>query len=211
MQACLCCVSSDQKHALGQGRLRTRTAGGLSLFAFKAMTKWGTEDDFRHFLPRLLELRALSTPADVDDFVLFGKLTYANWRSWPLAEQQAVEQFLTAWGRHLMSVYPHSSSLLEYMQILVLLSDDVTPFLDTWWQAARRTPTALRHFADFASDYLSGWRQRDFLHHKAQIDGWLADTSKEDLLVDKALSAPSADAERLGKAADDLRAWRESR
>jgi hypothetical protein len=128
-----------------------------------------------------------------------------------LAEQQAVEQFLRIWGQNLLSHYPHSTSGLEYLQIIVLLFDDVAPFLDAWWQTARRMTTALHHFADFATDYASGWHQRDFLMHKEQIDGWLADVSKEDLLVDRALDAPPADAERLGKAADDLRNWRQSR
>ena len=67
------------------------------------MTTWGTEEDFKHFLPRLLELvTAEESITDVvDSEVLLGKLAYADWTHWPSEEQKAVNDYLNALWLHL--------------------------------------------------------------------------------------------------------------
>jgi hypothetical protein len=57
------------------------------------MTTWGDVNHFKHFLPRVFEL---VWELGVDLSTIFGKLEYASWRTWPVAEQAAVRQFLRA-------------------------------------------------------------------------------------------------------------------
>jgi hypothetical protein len=94
---CPCCVS-----AADHAELRS---GNLGRYAFKAMTTWGNENDFKHFLPQLLA--ALTPAADfypgtvhdgACDLQCFAnKLAYAQWQNWPAEEQQAVLDCLRAW------------------------------------------------------------------------------------------------------------------
>jgi len=73
--------------------MQTDSAEDLGLYVFHAMTTVGDVDDFRHFLPRILEL-ALSTEFPVAREVVPGKLRYAKWTEWPAGESQAVRAYL---------------------------------------------------------------------------------------------------------------------
>jgi hypothetical protein len=94
---CPCCVSATDHAELQSGNLRR--------YAFKAMTTWGDEANFKHFLPAMLS--ALTPDSDyypstihggACDLQCFaGKLAYAQWQAWPAEEQQAVLACLRAW------------------------------------------------------------------------------------------------------------------
>ncbi len=80
--------------------LRELTWADLGLFAFKALTSFGDEDDLRHFLPRLLELYVLDhAGAPYTLFMLFHKLDSAAWTTWPADEVRALRTFLETWKR----------------------------------------------------------------------------------------------------------------
>jgi hypothetical protein len=94
---CPCCVSAADHAELQRGNLRR--------YAVKAMTTWGNELDFKHFLPVLV---AALTPSSTyypdtvhegacDLHCLANKLAYAHWQNWPVEEQQAVLECLRAW------------------------------------------------------------------------------------------------------------------
>lgn len=73
--------------------LRQLSGDDLSKFSMKALTTWGDATEFRHYLPRMLDLAA-GRPDWTDIPTLFQKLLDANWRSWPEVEQQAVERYI---------------------------------------------------------------------------------------------------------------------
>ncbi|MEM8677684.1 MAG: hypothetical protein AAGF83_28070, partial [Cyanobacteria bacterium P01_G01_bin.67] len=55
---CPCCVTDDDQKSIRSKILRQLTAEDLNHYAFNAIFTWGEIDDFKHFLPRLLELTA---------------------------------------------------------------------------------------------------------------------------------------------------------
>jgi hypothetical protein len=79
-----------------------RELGGEELGAYAgwAMTTVGDADDYRHFLPRILELGIHdSVWHGLEPWLVAGKLTYGEWRSWPIEEQRAIEEFfMAAWA-----------------------------------------------------------------------------------------------------------------
>jgi hypothetical protein len=85
-------ITEADERALHGRPLRELTARDLALYSMKALTTWGDEDDLRHFLPRMLELVAIQ-PGWTDVPTVFLKLTDAEWRSWPLEEQRAIERY----------------------------------------------------------------------------------------------------------------------
>ena len=72
--------------------LRELTPDDFHYYFQKAITTWGTIDDFKHFIPRLLELMAQKYfgLVEVDPFWILTKLCFAAWRQWPNSEQIAV-------------------------------------------------------------------------------------------------------------------------
>ena len=88
---CSHCVSERESRELAAIRLRDLQAADLNRYSFKAMTTWGTVRDFKHFLPRLLELAAEDLLQLEFPETLFGKLTYGKWRSWTRREREVLQ------------------------------------------------------------------------------------------------------------------------
>ncbi|MBJ6145785.1 hypothetical protein [Hymenobacter sp. BT559] len=94
---CPCCVSAADHAELQSGNLRR--------YAFKAMTTWGNETDFKHFLPKLVAALTPDSsyyPGTIHDGAcdlqcFANKLAYAHWHNWPAQEQQVVLDCLRAW------------------------------------------------------------------------------------------------------------------
>src|SRR5262245_52533685 len=98
MDLCPDCELDAAEASLRTRPLQTLTWKDLGVYPFKAMTTFGDESDFKHFLPRILELYAVDYGGALWDLaVIFKKLNYASWRSWPDNETRAVRGFVTAW------------------------------------------------------------------------------------------------------------------
>lgn len=91
-------ITAADVRALRSLPLRELTGRNLRKYSMKALTTWGDEDEFRHYLPRLFELLAIEA-GWTDVSTLLGKLSTGRWRSWPEGEQRAVEQYLAALSR----------------------------------------------------------------------------------------------------------------
>ena len=112
-------------------------------YQWKAITTWGNVDDFKHFLPRLLEIIATPTPqdahSDVEAQLIFGKLRYGEWRSWNPAEQWALDAYFDAFWSVLL-VRPvdvtdaawAKKTLGDWLSDFARAHDDVGRFLKQW-------------------------------------------------------------------------------
>lgn len=96
IEGCPCCVSETDQLPLHKLPLKKLSSDDLSRFAFKALTTWGTEDDFRHFLPRIFELVA-TTGFGTHFFIVLDKLHYGKWKQWKQPEIDAIKLFLETW------------------------------------------------------------------------------------------------------------------
>lgn len=104
------------------------------MYAFRAMTTVGDVDDFRHFLPRILELIA-ELPADRE--VVLSKLSYAKWTEWPAAEIEAVRTYLTklwSWARRQPpDPYPNiPAEIGSWLCAIARAEEDLGPYLQAW-------------------------------------------------------------------------------
>jgi hypothetical protein len=155
---CEHCVDITLEVPLHANPLRLLSADDLNLYAFKAMTTWGELEDFKHFLPRLLELAASDHQFD-HDYVAY-KLDYARWQSWPQEERHAIVRYLLALWRVVLSAYPSPLRHLpagDWLEWLAALGLDLTIYLATW-RADTRLP-ATRHLVALIGDMVHG---RDF-------------------------------------------------
>src|SRR5215213_8574195 len=80
LDACPCCTTHGDQARIESRSLRALTPADLEHYVSKAMTTWGDEDDFRHFLPRVLELAVSNDSLSfVDTELMLSKLAYASW------------------------------------------------------------------------------------------------------------------------------------
>lgn len=147
INACTHCVADSDRAKLYAKPLRDLIDSDLEKYAFKALTTWGDADDFRHFLPRLFELEVLHPKKIVgviDPEILFGKLAYANWYNWDLAEQQSIHAYFEAlWSFVLLIHEPTPWTYSDdYLCGIGCAVQTITPFLHQWETFLTRTALA---------------------------------------------------------------------
>ncbi|ASN83193.1 hypothetical protein DFI_18510 (plasmid) [Deinococcus ficus] len=114
------------------------------------MTTWGDEVDFKHFLPRLLELIAHDQLSEIE--ILLGKLTYSQWWSWPDQEYAAVDAFLHTWWEDVLAREDVEDPwgpcvVATVLEGIAQAAHDLTSYLTHW--AKIDTPFAVQHLAAF--------------------------------------------------------------
>lgn len=135
---------------LRSARLEQLSPSDLHLYAWKAMTTWGTVGNFKHFLPRLFELLAQDGHIDQDDpEVLLGKLAYGHWQTWPARERAAVEGYLWALWRHLRQTHPYDLSADRFLGGIGNCVDDLMPWLADWETDPDASFASALHLAEF--------------------------------------------------------------
>ncbi len=122
----------------------------LERYSRKAISTWGNVRHFKHFLPRLLELSIEHRDDFLDLAVVFGKLKYAQFDSWPQREREAVNRFFDEyWGFQLADpiVGAFEDSIDTVLCSISNALSSIQRFLDTW--IATRTDNAKKHLAAF--------------------------------------------------------------
>lgn len=148
---CPHCVSGEDSDALHVRALDALTADDVRYYATKAMTTFGDVEDFKHFLPRLLELLAREVEAGeagdnlgFSEEILGGKLALAGYSDWPANERDSVDRFLGAMWGALLARFP---TKLDAETFLCFLAQFTT--LDRYlalWRSTRTRP-AVAHAA----------------------------------------------------------------
>ena len=143
---CSCCHSRKTITAFARNLLRMLGPKDLRTYAYDALYTWGDEVDFRHFLPRIMELLAQANgdgPAFVDPESVFHKLSYqsscsSGWRTWPPEEQRAIADYtLALWGALLDSEPTElSDSAFSWLCAFAQAADDLSPYLQQWMAAS---------------------------------------------------------------------------
>ncbi|MEW2374964.1 hypothetical protein AB0883_02520 [Micromonospora sp. NPDC047812] len=130
----------------------------------------GSRDDLKSLLPLLLG--RMVTSMELDPAIVLGKLPREQWRTWPEAEQDAIDGYLDAVWRTLLATYPSQvGSFLDpatFLDAVVTGGESATRFLDTWDvtldSAADRhlaeTVNGL-HFADRRAAIPAAWLRRE--------------------------------------------------
>lgn len=157
IEGCPCCTTEDDQKSVRVRSLRALTADDLDRYLGKAMTTWGDADDFRHFLPRLLELMVSDPDSSLyfDPRYLLPKLAYADWGSWPPKEQAAVKSFLLLRWEVGLTQPPRFSSehrelefdADEWLSGVGLTGLDPAPYVDTWQRLG--TANTMAHIAAY--------------------------------------------------------------
>ena len=141
MECCIPhCFEQSEIDALGAKPLRLLEERELSSFACSLLLTCGEVEDFKHFLPRLFELTATSGLDLTDAEIVIGKLGRAEWRTWPVLEQAAVNEFLDAWWQ-LELERDDLRSLEHCFSALCCMDNDPRVFLTIWRDSAELRDT----------------------------------------------------------------------
>lgn len=139
---CDCCHPTGANDLLHAAPLRELQWKHLADYATDALMVWGDLGCYKHFVPRIFELvlaagewRKSPTPE-----MVFHILRYGEWRTWPGAEQEAVERMLHAVWETVRSNPPIEAGYIDVDQWLCCISqceDNLDPYLDHWMKDKR--------------------------------------------------------------------------
>ncbi|GHO84875.1 hypothetical protein [Dictyobacter formicarum] len=216
MAACPHCVTQAEINDLTRVPLRLLTAEQLWRYTFKAMSTWGDERDFRHFLPRILELSAFNPGSyELELDMVCRQLDHGKWSDWPEEEQQAILQYFVIQWRLLLSSFTEETRyrVINYVNALGFMALDITPFLSYWRQ--ERSLSATRHLVAFIDEHkdeipfqhrLKYWYgYQSIAQH---IIAWLLETETRLRLEDDFFRyADEAFADELAQSIDALYWW----
>lgn len=148
IEGCPCCVSDRDKEKIHSKELRELEEEDLSRYAFKAMTTWRNVDDFKHFLPRILEL-CIDHDLGIHPFGIFGKLKYGKWEIWDNAEKEAVITFLLEWWKYFLENRTFFDDDLFFG--IYNVSGKIEKLLDCWKVDIAQNSFMI--YVDFIRDY----------------------------------------------------------
>ncbi|MFI6324599.1 hypothetical protein ACIBG8_44225 [Nonomuraea sp. NPDC050556] len=130
----------------------------------------GTSDDVKSFVPLLLE--RLTVGYELDPSMVMAKLTQEHWRTWPTAEQKAIDDYLMAVWRTLLTTYPAKlGSLSNASDFLSTVEAD--DFLKEWDNTQGIAPD--RHLASLVEAWIHdptlptqviNWLRRDVIRER---------------------------------------------
>lgn len=137
------CEMSDRIIVADGVAARERQAQEFERYQWKAITTLGTVEDYKHFLPRLLELnclqrrqRALNDCSGFDEVTIdldriAMKLQYAKALEWPRHERDALAEFCFArWRWELLQRADYGRGLLDVLFMLSVLGRPLSELLD---------------------------------------------------------------------------------
>jgi len=120
------CVSKAESRILDTTPLNALSADFLSSFADRLWSRCSAVADFKHFLPRLLDLLANDPQFGITAETLGFALDYNAFRAWPDSERQAVDaMLLSLWAR----AVDESRPLLDLLGCLAWMHSDITSHL----------------------------------------------------------------------------------
>ncbi len=166
MEGCPCCVSDGHLRLLRSKPLRQLGDHELSRYAFKAMTTWGTAEDFKYYLPRLMELY-VSGRDNFDARLLMDKLSYGKWRTWPADEQEIIVAYLLNWWKGFANTFSFD---LDTINRLYGLLGDTHVLLNAF--SVEIHSENFRNFIDFSyKNYHERdcWMLRDWIDAKQEM------------------------------------------
>lgn len=106
---CPCCTDPALAEPMLKKKLRDLTHKDLLGYIGSAMTTWGDLDDYKHFLPRIIELCTMKPPEEAlgwDTYTTCQNLANAAFGTWPTSEKKAVRDLVSLWWKHILCDSP---------------------------------------------------------------------------------------------------------
>ncbi|BAZ43216.1 hypothetical protein NIES4102_02160 [Chondrocystis sp. NIES-4102] len=144
---CPCCVGEYEQKLIRSKILNQLTVEDLNHYVYHAVILWGTIEDFKHFLPRLLELTAFEYESFWSDIVII-KIAETEFNNWKEEEREVVNQYLLALWNYILSQPPRLNfSAKDFINSLSNINNELKLFLTMW--SIHHSPNSLLHLSDF--------------------------------------------------------------
>jgi hypothetical protein len=155
IDGCSHCHTEENSKELLTKPLKNLEPKDLINFGFSGLLTMGSTSDFKYLLPRIFEIVATSlSDYNINTEIIFSKLRYANWLSWPPNEIKTIRQFLQQlWEDKITNYIDYDDNILNTSELICAISqceDDLTYYLRYW--ESLRTNDSYFYMFDFLYD-----------------------------------------------------------
>jgi hypothetical protein len=103
IEGCPCCIDTRNVDILLSAPLKQISGQMLWRYVSGAFYTIGDIEDFRYFLPRILDI-SINDPSNANDpEIVLNKLRLAGWKTWSASEYAVLAEFLDAWFESALS------------------------------------------------------------------------------------------------------------
>lgn len=137
------------KKNLSSAPLERLSSDAIGLFAMCAMTTVGDVAEYKHFLPRIIDLACQGGHGQpgLDPELIASKLDYGDWRSWPAGEKAALDRvYDRAWGRARL-LHPDQEEAEDWLCGNAIIGNRLDDGLQAW--ITDPTPDSMVQLANF--------------------------------------------------------------
>lgn len=194
LEGCPCCASDAELRELGTTPLRELKTELLESYSWNALWTVGSEDDYRYFVPRLLDLMVRKGAFQAE--VIGKKLRLAGWRTWTNEERTAIEAYFAAFWAAALVRTPRFMDAATAVCVLGNVFDDLAPFLAEWLSSDKSEAlTQLAEFAQFeGGSAINGFINQPFWDERPeqmnQVANWLTSPTTLNSLEQRWLTKP---------------------
>ena len=152
IEKCPCgCISDKDEQKIYSKSLRELEADDIGFYNGKAMTTWGNEENYKHFLPRIIEIyKEDKANGWIDLDTIHNKLKHANWKEWNEEEQKQINKFVEIDWKELVNKSENEIWIGGFESYLNYF--DFEDLLEMWKFPENRI--ALKNFVEFF--YMNG-------------------------------------------------------
>jgi hypothetical protein len=143
-------LTQDAAKILTSKPLAELSVQEIEEYASHAVSFCGDTNDYKYFLPRILELLAIGENPYLNTSSIFFPLYDADWQNWSPNEKSVVDKFFVELWKRLLNTYPFHLYAEECLNSFAWIIEDLTPYLHLWRQ--NRSLSSLQHLAFFIVD-----------------------------------------------------------
>ncbi|ACM26948.1 hypothetical protein MOV66_02890 [Agrobacterium sp. SHOUNA12C] len=164
------------------------SGNALGGYAMWAITTVGGVEEYKHYLPRILQ-HSLLTPSEpgFDPLIILSKLEYTDWYRWPASECFAIENVYSASWHWARLQHPDEFDAMNWFVCAIRLEKDINSVLESW--LTNLTPNSALQFTEVInrSDSLpygeASWEDLD-LATRRTIASWLCDDALQTAITE---------------------------
>jgi hypothetical protein len=134
-----CCISRDQERQLLSLPVRQIPFDLLYDYNSAARPEKPGIDEFKHFLPRIIELTAENNFVAMTEELVFSRFSHYSNNEWTSSERQLIQRFAEEYFQTILSTYPlpDSSTIDGILIILYKMKIDLKRILKEWTPAEK--------------------------------------------------------------------------
>jgi hypothetical protein len=147
IEKCPCgCISNEEEQKIYSTTLMNLSADDLGFYNRKAMSTWGNIENYKHFLPRIIEIyKENKTNGWIDLDTIYDKLEYAKWIEWNKEEQNLISKLIEIDWTDLVNNSDNEISLDSFESYSNFI--DVNSLIQLW--EFPKNKIALKNFVEF--------------------------------------------------------------